>query len=145
MPVPSDSRYSFRRVPSKWSCHDVNTGSDFQPQELHSSQPREALFVLVVVDGLVDSVGLTVGASVRLAVLLTPDELGKCGDQVAGGFKDQVRIDGSGIAVVLEPYGEVPCLVDECFEIGPEPARVSQLISEDVGPTLEVGRLRRDS
>ena len=41
MPVPSDSRYSFRRVPSKWSCHDVNTGSDFQPQELHSSQAQK--------------------------------------------------------------------------------------------------------
>jgi hypothetical protein len=74
----------------------------------------EALFVLVVVDGLVDPIGLTVGASVRLAVLLTTDELGKCGDQVAGAFKDQARIDGSGIAVVLEPYGKVPRLVDEC-------------------------------
>lgn len=61
----------------------------------------EALFVLVVVDGFGNSVRLTVGASVRFAVLLTPDELRKRRDEVASGFEDQVRIDGSGIAVQI--------------------------------------------
>jgi hypothetical protein len=67
---------------------------------------------------------------------MTADELGECADHLTRCLDHDVGVDRGGVAVVLELDGQIPRLVDDCFEVRPKPAGLAEPISEEVGPSL---------